>query len=935
MLALGNLKKNTTALGKEIKKVSSGMKINSAGDSAAEYAISERMRVRIRSLEQNQENVKTGSSLLHTAEGGIQNQIDILRNVKRKVIDAANDTNTDFDRKVIQKELTQCYDQMQEIAAETDYNTQRVLLGTDYWKTVYSWDVLDHSVYVDGSDSMGVIPDVYDELDGVTGPFDVFNWPGIQGAVMDSFNGTVIDTPQNFSGGSDGNPNTIDLDLSSYSSVDELDNVGFSVGGSSYILSKNPSGSNYRGNATVIDISGCSSVSDVAAKIASKVHSSVTGTSSGSVVHFTTTNNATAAASNAVDVVGHSVAGGSERISSGGRPAVPEIHIHVSASATGLFNPAKYLDGGDDPFIDPYNDADSLGSYPGAKAKMSQNISSAPNGSGVTVHGPSGTAQLKFVDGNAGLSYDSNTRVYTVGKNANTSGTVAGLEVSLSGGTITFQAPYAGTAYNNVYYVSDGYTYDFDQTASPAVPPTISYVEYTEVKPIDTSGVTNYQTGTDGTYATYDIDVSQYADSTDLDELETVLADLYGKAIGHNTANYEFGDSSILGLGMTSKIDGYVRMLDLNKVRVAVQGGKTIGNALAELLQSVHIATVSTNSNGNVDTITLQAYSRGKSGNYETIVGREGSLRSYDVDYGTWFANNPDAVIPDDLYNKGFRVYCATCQDQWFNFIFQPTLPEDADECLESGTDTEDIKTIRIDVGNVTDAESLVRAIYEKAAPILEGKELPYLESVVDYDHFMRIAADPNRGILTLYDTRKHALERMYYPELSEVENPKIADGCYDNVLLSDRDLSAKRLVIQHTDHASLNLHMIIPRTTLDHVFGFNPEYSSIDDYNVYTLNHRNKLLGEGNKKGLLDKGITYLLDANTIVGAQIMRLEKTHDTIVTTTENEQHSESTIRDADMAREMTEYTKASVLSQASQAILAQANQNSSSVLSLLQ
>ncbi|WP_462332545.1 flagellin, partial [Schwartzia sp. (in: firmicutes)] len=88
-------------------------------------------------------------------------------------------------------------------------------------------------------------------------------------------------------------------------------------------------------------------------------------------------------------------------------------------------------------------------------------------------------------------------------------------------------------------------------------------------------------------------------------------------------------------------------------------------------------------------------------------------------------------------------------------------------------------------------------------------------------------------------------------------------------------------------------------------------------------------------ERGLLDAAIDYLTNANTLVGAQIMRLEMTESNIVVQHENTTASESTIRDADMAKEMAEYTKASVLSQASQSMLAQANQNGSAILSLLQ
>ena len=86
---------------------------------------------------------------------------------------------------------------------------------------------------------------------------------------------------------------------------------------------------------------------------------------------------------------------------------------------------------------------------------------------------------------------------------------------------------------------------------------------------------------------------------------------------------------------------------------------------------------------------------------------------------------------------------------------------------------------------------------------------------------------------------------------------------------------------------------------------------------------------------GLLDTAIQYLTDANTLVGAQTSRLEMTHDNVIVQQETTAASESTIRDADMAKAMTEDTKSNILSQAAQSMLAQANQNSSQVLSLLQ
>ena len=85
----------------------------------------------------------------------------------------------------------------------------------------------------------------------------------------------------------------------------------------------------------------------------------------------------------------------------------------------------------------------------------------------------------------------------------------------------------------------------------------------------------------------------------------------------------------------------------------------------------------------------------------------------------------------------------------------------------------------------------------------------------------------------------------------------------------------------------------------------------------------------------LIDRSINHVLDLHTNVGAVMTRLEYTSANLITTTENTTAAESTIRDADMAKEMTEYTKNNVLMQAAQSMLSQANQNSSNALSLLQ
>jgi len=126
---LNTLNQNSSALQKSLTKVSSGMKINSAQDDAAGYAISERMRVRIRSLDQANQNTQNDSSLMKTAEGAVSNTIEILKALKEKAINSANDSNTDEDRKTIQKEVDQFIDQIDDNALTT-FNGKYLVDGT-------------------------------------------------------------------------------------------------------------------------------------------------------------------------------------------------------------------------------------------------------------------------------------------------------------------------------------------------------------------------------------------------------------------------------------------------------------------------------------------------------------------------------------------------------------------------------------------------------------------------------------------------------------------------------------------------------------------------------------------------------------------------------------------------------------------------------------
>lgn len=119
----------TNAQSKSMEKLSSGLRINNAADDAAGLAISEKMRGQIRGLDQATRNAQDGISLIQTAEGALSETTDILQRMRELATQASNDTNTEADRKEIQKEVEQLTTEIDRIGNTTEFNTQKLLNG--------------------------------------------------------------------------------------------------------------------------------------------------------------------------------------------------------------------------------------------------------------------------------------------------------------------------------------------------------------------------------------------------------------------------------------------------------------------------------------------------------------------------------------------------------------------------------------------------------------------------------------------------------------------------------------------------------------------------------------------------------------------------------------------------------------------------------------
>ena len=114
---------------KSLEKLSSGLRINRAGDDAAGLAISEKMRGQIRGLDQAVRNAQDGISLIQTAEGALNEVHSILQRMRELAVQAANGTLTSDDREKIQGELDQLIDEIDKIGNQTEFNTKKLLNG--------------------------------------------------------------------------------------------------------------------------------------------------------------------------------------------------------------------------------------------------------------------------------------------------------------------------------------------------------------------------------------------------------------------------------------------------------------------------------------------------------------------------------------------------------------------------------------------------------------------------------------------------------------------------------------------------------------------------------------------------------------------------------------------------------------------------------------
>jgi flagellin len=143
---------NQSALAKSTEKLSSGLRINRAGDDSSGLAISEKLRAQVRGLNQGTRNAQDGISLLNIAEGALNETHAILQRMRELAVQSANDTLITADRVIIQDEVNALSEEIDRIASQTQFNTQVLVEGAYQGKIIHVGANKDQQIEIDLAD---------------------------------------------------------------------------------------------------------------------------------------------------------------------------------------------------------------------------------------------------------------------------------------------------------------------------------------------------------------------------------------------------------------------------------------------------------------------------------------------------------------------------------------------------------------------------------------------------------------------------------------------------------------------------------------------------------------------------------------------------------------------------------------------------------------
>ena len=822
-MALGELNKNSSSLAKDLRKVSSGVKITGAGDGASEYAISEGMRSMIRALDQDIVNTKTGRDIVRVAEGGIQSIIEELRMLKELAINSANDHNGEFDRATLQKEFDQRMANIEDIAEGTSYNGKLLLNGT-YRRILEGigetslGDIISSNTVTSVDTTTPVITSSTSTSVRTSSP--------VSNTTRSTTTSTSATMPT--TGTTEGTPVTTTNTLSKTSSIGPTTNS----------ISNTVSNSDTREEADTI----------------TEVRRDLTTTNVTNTTVKTVTDTTTATTTKVSTIVS------AEEITGTGSDNARMITKGMTTiTESGVW---KFAD-----------------DYTGSLAISADNV---------TILGANNTLSDVYIT-------DSSNNLYL--KNVNISNKQDKSAIAFMGNSGT------------LHIIGD------------------NSIKEVLTEGVSTSAVINskgdvYLVGS-GT-----LNIARN------DNLSNDAVSYYGAIVGGNSG--QVCGSISIGSGVT---------LEINETwsRASIDYGAAIGTGLDGTCGDITIGSGATvkivRNNGNPSVSDYRLYgdfygpgigsaSGGKSGDIYMLSDAKVSVSQVSDHQSPCIgAGRSNSICGDITLYTDLRV-------NLYNRWNQHAYPETDYVAFGAGPEScscGDIIYCSGTRGVISLEPSGTQGDFFGARGSNSHGVISYkVKSEKRYSNDTD-TVDPSTMPTTTYNITTETITNITaYTTVSET---KITT--YETYTETQEDITTTVYKKDKSKITKLNIPLIIhtgPKANEElrvYIEDMGPEALGIKNVKIDPKEAALKALGQ------IDNAIDYALEQATQMGAYGSRLEQTEENLVIASENTQYSESTIRDADMAKEMSAYMRDNILSQASQAMLAQANQSVSGVLSLLQ
>ncbi len=839
--AYNKLSGNNKALAANLQKLSSGYKINKAGDDAAGLAVSEKMRAQITSLEVAQKNSLDGISLVQTAEGALTEVHSMLNRMVELANQSANGTYDDSNRQKLQAEVDQLKSEINRISDATNFNGIKLLDGSMTNEATFS---------MGEAQGVNILAEAAAGTDPVLGTNTIMHKQGTQAAKGEF---------------------TIDLANTRYAGAVDGDQLDIKVGDETFSLTHGDTIGN-----TKVDLS---TTEGVAKALEAAINANTNGKVSGD-------NFEVKASGNSVKLV-------EKEIGKAGKAGLKDLDMAVSVSDPNEANAIKNLATITGTAKSTFTDGTAV-----AKAKIELDLT------GMLVKAGDAGSKLKFTLGNKDYYIDGG-KDYTdkelatalaaaIGANATVGGTTlgnatAGTGTGADAAKITIEATAVGAAAFTDAEKTVGLT-------GSLKPPTIT--------PPNATAVAGGTAGTAGTKG-------------------TVKLDLVGAKLP------EITDGST-GNKAVFTIAGQDFEIDIPK------DGETDAKAIAKALaEAINAKGGISFKNGGAGTDMVEYTASVADGSTEILfTAKENGVtiaKPAAPDDGVSVKGKPGTPSERGLQgtnNVGTTVIQQGAEEaagEWASTAFDLTKDMLADgNKLKIGNETYVFSvgkdsTVRAGKGEVVvDLKDL-----DTEAADFVDKAIDRLTKAAANNKMFTVGDDKKPGRVTLHEHKANANAfdaGKGGTDLTTFENVQ-KQISFSVASKTESTGNSLRLQIGDTSDSYNQLEVNVANCSVEGL--------GIKDVDISTQD------GAAAAVAAINDAIDYVSTVRGNLGATQNRLEHTINNLEATTTNITEAESRIRDTDMAKEMMAYTKNNILVQASQAMLAQANQVPQGVLQLLQ